>query len=313
MWLDKTYHTLNYELQKKFQSKVIKLPINAGFTCPTRDGSKGYDGCIFCSESGSGDFAEKKEVSIISQMQAQRDVLLDKWPAAKYIAYFQNFSNTYSDLDDLQDKYLEALSFNDTVGIAIATRADCIDEDTARLLGQISEKSFLWIELGLQTVNEKSATFIRRGYELDVFENAVRLLKKYNIKIVVHLILNLPGEDKEDYFNAVRYLSENNIWGVKIHMLHILKNTDLEKYYSDHPFPIIEADLYISTICDILEVLPADMVVHRLTGDGSKDSLIAPRWTLNKRYILNGIDKEMKRRNSFQGMKHENFMKIDID
>lgn len=312
MWLDKNYHTLNYELQKKFRTKVIKLPINAGFTCPTRDGTKGYGGCIFCSDSGSGDFASKKEFSISYQMKTQRDLLSGKWPNAKYIAYFQSFSNTYSDLQDLRNKYYESLSFDNTVGIAIATRADCINEENIRLLAQINKESYLWVELGLQTINEDSSSFIRRGYELDVFENAVRLLQKYNIRIVVHLILNLPGESRDDYLLAVNYLSKKHIWGIKLHMLHILKNTDLEKYYESHPFEFMNADEYIETICDILEILPPDMVVHRVTGDGSKDSLVEPRWTLNKRYILNGIDKEMKKRGSSQGIRFINTCNSDL-
>ncbi len=313
MWLDKRYHTLNYELKNEFDTKIIKLPINAGFTCPTRDGTKSYDGCIFCSESGSGDFAEKNNVDILSQMKNQRDLLSNKWPDAKFIAYFQSFSNTYSDLENLKNKYYQALSFKDTVGIAIATRADCIDENIAKLLGEISKATYLWVEIGLQTVNEKSSDFIRRGYEVDIFETAVNLLQKYNIKVVTHLIINLPCEDQEDYFKAVNYLASRNIWGIKLHMMHILKNTDLEKYYLEHPFKLMDADEYIQTICDILEIIPADMVVHRLTGDGAKDSLIAPRWTLNKRYILNGIDKEMNARDSLQGMMFTNDFKPDVN
>ncbi len=300
-WIDKRYHTLNYELKGTFACKVFKLSIDGGFTCPNRDGKIGDRGCIFCSESGSGEFASSRNLDIHSQLKDQVDLLMEKWPSGKYIAYFQNFTNTYSTLEDLEKKYEDAISYPGVVGLAIATRPDCMPDDILELLARLSNKTYLWVELGLQTIHNDTAGIIRRGYEMDVFERTFSKLKKLGIRTVVHLILGLPGEDRKRILESVRYVSSLNPYGVKLHLMHVLKNTDLEHYYSENPFHTLSKDEYIGLICDSLEILGPDITVHRVTGDGSKDHLIAPRWSLDKRSVLNGIDMELKKRDSFQG------------
>lgn len=282
-------------MKKTFGTKIIKLPIDAGFTCLTRDGKKGNKGCIFCQRT------KTNEKDIKLQMNESLEKVSEKWPKAKYIAYFQSNTNTYSDIKTLEKLYNKALEFKDTVGLAIATRADCIDEEVSDLLYKFSKKTYLFVEIGFQTANEKSIKFINRGYSNEVFEKSLDFLKERNIKVSSHVILNLPNEKREDMINTIRYLIDKNIWGIKIHMLNVLKNTSLEKYYEKNPFNFMTADEYINFIVDILEILPFEMVVHRITGDGEKKDLIEPRWILNKRYILNGVDKELKRRDSYQG------------
>jgi len=305
-WNDKNYHTLDYELKKVFGEKAIKLSINGGFTCPNRDGTLSEKGCIFCSEKGSGDFAGDVDSSIHKQIDDQIKLLSKKWKSSTFIAYFQSFTNTYDTVENLRKKYYEALSVDNVKGIAIATRPDCINEDIAKLLSEINEKTFLWVELGLQTIHENTSNLIRRGYNLSVFDEAIRKLNKYNIRVVVHLILGLPEEDNEKVLDSVRYISDKNIWGVKLHLLHVLKNTDLAKYYYKTNFKILSQEEYVSLACDCLELLPEDVVIHRITGDGKRSELIAPLWSLNKLQVLNDIDYELLRRNSFQGKHFKN-------
>ncbi len=301
IWNNKNYHTLDYELKKYFGEKTIKLSINGGFTCPNRDGTLSKNGCIFCSEKGSGDFAGNVDSSINKQIADQIILLSKKWKSSTYIAYFQSYTNTYDTVQNLKKKYFEALSVKNVKGIAIATRPDCINEDIVKLLSQINEKTYLWVELGLQTIHENTAKLIRRGYELQVFNEAVKLLNKYNIKVVIHLILGLPGETRNDILESVKYISTKKIWGVKLHLLHILKNTDLEKFYYQTNFKILSQEEYVNLVCDCLELLPENIVIHRVTGDGKRSELIAPKWSLNKLQILNDIDYEFLRRNSYQG------------
>ncbi len=300
-WNNKNYHTLDYELKKYFGEKTIKLSINGGFTCPNRDGTLSKNGCIFCSEKGSGDFAGNVDSSINKQIADQISLLSKKWKSSTYIAYFQSYTNTYDTVKNLQKKYFEALNVKNVKGIAIATRPDCINEDIAKLLSQINEKTYLWVELGLQTIHESTAKLIRRGYDLEVFNEAVKLLNKYNIKVVVHLILGLPGEKRNDILESVKYISTKKIWGVKLHLLHILKNTDLEKFYHQTNFKILSQEEYVNLVCDCLELLPENIVIHRVTGDGKRSELIEPMWSLNKLQVLNDIDYEFLRRNSYQG------------
>lgn len=300
-WNNKNYHTLDYELKKYFGEKTIKLSINGGFTCPNRDGTLSKNGCIFCSEKGSGDFAGNVDSSINKQIADQINLLSEKWKSSTYIAYFQSYTNTYDTIENLQKKYFEALSVKNVKGIAIATRPDCINEDIAKLLSQINEKTYLWVELGLQTIHESTAKLIRRGYDLEVFNEAMKLLNKYNIRVVVHLILGLPGEKRNDILESVKYIITKKIWGVKLHLLHILKNTDLEKFYHQTNFKILSQEEYVNLVCDCLELLPENIVIHRVTGDGKRSELIAPMWSLNKLQVLNDIDYEFLRRNSYQG------------
>lgn len=301
MWKDKRYHSLDYELRKVFGRKTIKLSLDGGFTCPNRDGTVGNRGCIFCGEEGSGEFAAERCLSISEQIGNQKEFLSKKWPEGKYIAYFQNFTNTYSTCEDLRQKYEEAISLDDVSGLSIATRPDCLNLDILDLLEEFNMKTFLWVELGLQTIHEDTAKFIRRGYDLSVYENAVRELKKRNIRVVTHLIFGLPKESTKDILDSVRYVAKTNTWGVKFHLLYVQKGTDLYEYYKKNPFHILFKDEYINLVCDAIELLPENMVIHRLTGDGKKELLVEPRWSLDKLRVLSGIDMELKRRDSFQG------------
>jgi radical SAM protein (TIGR01212 family) len=301
IWNDKRYHNLDYELKKVFGEKTIKLSINAGFTCPNRDGTVGERGCIFCSEKGSGDFAGNVDSSISNQIDEQIDYLSKKWKTSSYIAYFQSYTNTYDTVQNLEKKYLEALSCENIKGLAIATRPDCINEDIAKLLSKLNEKTYLWVELGLQTIHESTATDVRRGYNLNVFNESMELLNKYNIKTVVHLILGLPGESKEQMLESVKYIADKKIWGIKLHLLHVLKNTDLEELYQETNFKILSQEEHVNLICDCIEILPEDVVIHRITGDGKRSELISPLWSLNKKQVLNDIDAELLRRNTYQG------------
>ncbi|MEJ8553323.1 TIGR01212 family radical SAM protein [Tepidibacter sp. Z1-5] len=300
-WFDKRYHSLNFELREIFNEKIFKLSLDGGFTCPNRDGKIGFNGCIFCSDRGSGEYASNRVLSIDKQIEDQINLLSNKWPNGKYIAYFQNFTNTYADVDVLRNKYEAAINCDDIVGIAIATRPDCLDDDVIQLLSELSKKTYLWIELGLQTVHDESAGFLRRGYPFSLFEEKVKKLRSYNINVVTHLILGIPNETKEMIFESISKISSMDIQGVKLHLLHIIKGTDLEKYYNSTKFNLLEKEEYIHLICDILERLNPDITIHRLTGDGSRDTLIEPWWSLDKRSILNGIDKELSIRNSYQG------------
>ncbi len=301
LWKDKRYHTLNYEMKKIFGEKTIKLSINGGFTCPNRDGTIGTKGCLFCSEKGSGEFAGNGQTSIKNQIKQQKDFLSKKWKTNSYIAYFQSYTNTYAPVEILKKKYYEALNCEGIKGLAIATRPDCINDETIKLLKEINKNYFLWVELGLQTIHHKTAEIIRRGYDLNVFEKTLNKLNNAGIKAVVHLIIGLPNETNEQILQSVNYISNKNIWGVKLHLMHVLKNTDLEEYYYNTNFKIFEKNEYVSLLCDCLEKLPPKIVIHRVTGDGKKSDLVTPRWSLDKLKVLSDIDKELKTRNSWQG------------
>lgn len=294
------YFSLNSYLKNKFGCKVVKLSIDGGFSCPNRDGSIAYGGCIFCSENGSGEFAGDRKLSITQQMNDQIALLETKWPNSKYIAYFQNFTNTYDSVENLRKKYDEALSFPNVIGLAIATRPDCLNEDILKLLQEYNTKTFLWVELGLQSIHEKTAEFIRRGYPLKTFDKAMENLNRRRIKTVAHLILNLPGENFDDMRNSIEYVSNHGIWGLKLQMLNVLHSTDLAKSYLSDSFYLRTADEYIELVSNLLTYLPPSVVIHRITGDGKKESLIAPKWILNKRYVLNGIQKYMKENELYQ-------------
>jgi len=304
MWGDKRYRSFNYEMKSIFNTKIIKLSLDGGFTCPNRDGTVGTKGCLFCSEEGSGEFTASRNLDIFGQLESQKKLLSKKWSKGKYIAYFQNFTNTYSTYEDLKRKYNLAISQKDVVGLAIATRPDCLSEEILDLLEEINEKTFLWVELGLQTIHERTARIIRRGYPLGCYDEAVKQLNKRNIKVVTHLIYGLPNESREDILTSVKYVANTNTWGVKLHLLYLQKGTDLHEYYKQKPFHILTRDEYISLIVDSIEFLPSNMVIHRLTGDGKKELLVEPWWSLDKLRVLSGIDMELKRRNSYQGIKY---------
>lgn len=290
------YRTIGDELKQHFEKKVVKLSIDGGFTCPNRDGTRNTGGCTFCSASGSGEFAGDRLLPIHEQMRRQIALLSNKWHDTGYIAYFQNFTNTYADINTLRMKYEEALSFPGVVGLAIATRPDCLGDDVIKLLDELNHRTYLWIELGIQTCSDKTASAINRGYHQAEAEEALKKLNALNIRTVAHVIIGLPGEGRAQWFETVDKLVRSGIWGLKIHVLNILKGTALASDYMREPFPLPSRDEYISLICDILETLPENIVIHRLTGDGRKEDLIAPSWVRDKRAVLNGIAKEMKTR-----------------
>lgn len=295
------YYTLNQYYHQIFGEKVYKISLNGGMTCPNRDGTCGERGCIFCSEGGSGDFASSPHLSITAQIEEGKKRLQKKHTGTKFIAYFQAFTNTYAPVSYLRKLFLEAIAPNDIVGISIATRPDCLSDDILLLLQELQQKKPVFLELGLQTIYEKTAKFIRRGYPLTVFESAVTKLANYHIPVIVHLILGLPNESNEMIINEIKYLNTLPIHGIKLQLLHILKNTDLATYYEKHPFPIYTLEEYTNLIIQCINHLRSDIVVHRITGDAPKSLLIAPLWSGNKKLVLNTIAKEMKLQNCYQG------------
>ncbi|WP_213818509.1 TIGR01212 family radical SAM protein [Garciella nitratireducens] len=299
----KRYYTLNQELRKVFGEKVVKLSLDAGFTCPNRDGNIGKRGCIFCGEKGGGEFAGSRIQSIEEQIEQQKKLLSKKWKANSYIAYFQSFTNTYAPIEKLQKIYWQALNIKGMVGLAIATRPDCLSDEVLSLLEQLNQKTFLWIELGLQSIHFKTEKFIRRGYPLSVYNQAIEELKKRKIRVVTHLIMGLPYETKEEMLKSIEAVAYTDTWGIKLHSLYIQKGTDLYKYYLKNPFPLLSKQEYINIVVDGIELLPKAMVVHRVTGDGEKELLYAPKWSSDKRSVLNGIDQELNRRNTYQGIR----------
>ena len=300
-WDGKRYYSFNSYLKQTFGEKVYKISLNGGFTCPNRDGTLGTRGCIFCSEGGSGDFAPDAALPIGEQIEEGIRMIRQKTDASKYIAYFQAFTNTYAPYEKLHSLFYDAILRQEIVGLAVGTRPDCLPPDVLELLDELNQIKPVFVELGLQTIHEKTAQFIRRGYPLSCFEQAVKALHDLGINVVVHLILGLPGETEEMMLESVRYLNQLPVNGVKFSLLHVLKHTDLGALYENHPFPVYELDDYVDFVIRCIEELREDIVIHRLTGDGPKDLLIAPRWTLNKRKVLNEISRRMKETNSRQG------------
>lgn len=297
----KRYNSLDNYFKNTFGEKIYKVSLDGGFTCPNRDGTLSTKGCIFCSESGSGDFAGSRRLSINEQIEEQLKLIENKFPSGKVIAYFQNFTNTYADIDYLRKIYYEALSHPRVIGLAIATRPDCLGENIIELLSEINNKYFLWVELGLQTINEEVAKIINRQYSLKTYEEAAEKLKSRNIKFVTHIIIGLPGEKENDSLDTALFSEKCGTWGIKIHLLHIIKNTKLEILYKKNELKIQKKDEYVKKVVKILQNISYNIVIHRLTGDGNRDTLIAPLWSLNKRDVLNSIEKEMKMENIYQG------------
>lgn len=284
------YYSLNNYLKDTFGCKVYKISLDAGFTCPNRDGTIGTQGCVFCSAGGSGDFAQSSRLTITQQIEKGKELVSSKIKSGKYIAYFQAYTNTYAPVNILREKYYEALNHKDIVALSIATRPDCLDEDVINLLDEINKIKPVFVELGLQTIHEKTAEYIRRGYTLDIYDKAVKDLKGIGVNVVVHVILGLPNETKADMLETVKYVCQSRIDGIKLQLLHVLKNTDLERDYLDGKFSVLEFDEYIDLIKDCLEIIPNNIVIHRLTGDGAKKDLIAPLWSADKKRVLNAIN-----------------------
>lgn len=302
---NKRYYTLNCFYKKKFNSKVCKISLNAGFSCPNKDGTVGYGGCIFCSKSGSGDFAGDVKLDLKDQFNQIKKVMQNKWPDAKFIGYFQANTNTYADVNTLKKYYESILSIDNVIGLSIATRPDAISDEVLEYLDELNKKTFLTVELGLESMHDKTLKYINRGHDLNCFIECFKKLKERNINVVVHIINGLPYETKEMMIETVKFLNKLGIDGIKIHMLHILKDTKLENLYFKEKFHILTKDEYIDIVINQLEYLNKDIVIHRITGDPDINSLIEPKWLIKKFCVLNDIDKEMVKRNTYQGIKNE--------
>ena len=304
-WNGKPYHSFDYMLKERFGEKIYKVALDAGMTCPNRDGTLGSRGCIFCSAGGSGDFAGSRQDSITQQIEKQAASIRQKRGVAKFIAYFQAYTNTYAPVDYLRKIYTEAISHPDIVAISLGTRPDCLDEDILQFLDELNQKQPVWVELGLQTIHETTARYIRRGYPLSCFEQAVSELRKRNLDVIVHTILGLPGESKNDILSTIEYLNHRDIQGIKLQLLHVLKGTDLAEDYLAGKFQVYSMEEYLELVIDCLEHLNPEIVIHRLTGDGPKDLLIAPLWSSAKRTVLNTLHRECKLRHAFQGKQYK--------
>ena len=300
---NKRYHTLDYYYKNRFNEKIFKVSLNANFSCPNIDGTIGYGGCIYCSKTGSGEFAGNKEESIEKQFQEVKEVMLKKWPKAKYIGYFQARTNTYAPVETLRKLHDVVLKQENVIGINISTRPDSITDECLDYLEELNKKTYLTIELGLQTTNPKTTKLINRCHSLECFEEMAKKLRERNIDVIVHIINGLPYETKEDMLNTVKYLNKLDIQGIKIHMLSILKDTPLEYLYQKDKFHVLTKDEYVDIVVDQLELLRPEIVIHRITGDPKIDDLVEPTWLTKKFCVLNDIDKEMVRRDSYQGKK----------
>lgn len=301
---NKRYHTLNYYLKNRFHEKVYKVSLNAGFTCPNIDGTKGYGGCIYCSKTGSGEFGGNINDDLITQFNKVKEVMDKKWHG-KYIAYFQARSNTYAPVNILKERYETVLKLDNVIGLFIATRCDCITDECLDYLTSLNKRTYLTIELGLQTIHESTSKLINRGHTLNEFTDTVKRLRERNIDVVVHIINGLPYETKEMMLETVKFVNTLDIQGIKIHMLNIIKDTPLETLYNKEHFHVLTKEEYIDIVISELELLDSKIVIHRITADPDPKTLIEPTWLLKKTVLLNDIDKEMKRRNTYQGIKTE--------
>ncbi len=285
--------TLNSYLRDRFGCKVYKIALNGGFTCPKRDGKIDTRGCIFCSAGGSGEFASDPKDSVTKQIEDAKKRVEKKTRDGKYIAYFQAYTGTYAPIEKLRKLYEEAIRHPDVVAVSIATRPDCLGQDVLELLDELNKIKPIWVELGLQTIHEKTAEYIRRGYGLEIYDKAVKELKKRNIEVITHVILGLPGESKEEMLKTVTYVCDSGATGIKLQLLHILKGTDLAKEYEAGMVQVLTEDEYIDILKDYVKIIPENVVVHRLTGDGDKKILVAPMWSADKKHVLNRINREI--------------------
>lgn len=302
---EKRYHTFNYYLKNKYNCKVSKVILDAGFTCPNRDGSKGIGGCIFCSDLGSGDSNIDIGDNILKQYYANKAIMDNKWPNGLYIPYFQSFSNTYGPLSKIKTMLEPFLHMDEVCEIAIATRCDCLSDEIIEFLDSITHIKPIWIEMGLQTTNDSKSEYLNRQYNFNDFKDTLNRLSKTNIKVCVHVMNGLPHETIEDMYNTVKDIKDMKFDAIKIHMLHVLKNTKLGQMYENEPFNLISRQDYIELVVRQLELLRPEVIIERLTGDPIKENLLAPDWVLNKTTILNDIDKLMRKLDTYQGSKHE--------
>ncbi len=288
------YYALNDYLQDTFGEKVYKIALNGGFTCPNRDGTLDTRGCIFCSGAGSGEFAGRSEDSITAQIEQGKERIKKKIKNGKYIAYFQAFTNTYAPVQRLRALYEEAVSHPDIAVLSVATRPDCLSQEVVALLQEMNRRKPVWVELGLQTIHEKTAEYIRRGYPLSVYDGAVKALKEIGVQVIVHVILGLPGETEEEMKETVSYVGKSGADGIKLQLLHVMKGTDLERAYREGNCRMMEAEEYVRLVADCIALLPERMVIHRMTGDGDKKTLIAPKWSMDKKRVLNALQKAIR-------------------
>lgn len=303
-WNGKPYYSLNSYLKNTYGKKLYRLALDGGMTCPNRDGTLGTRGCIFCSRGGSGEFTPSRQLTITQQIGAAKQIIGKKQKSGPYIAYFQAFTNTYAPVDYLEHIFMEAITHPEIAILSIATRPDCLSDEVLALLSRLNCLKPVWIELGLQTILESSALFIRRGYPLSVFESALTKLQKLSIPVIVHVILGLPHESREDMLSTISYLSTSGIHGIKLQLLYVLKDTDLADYYEKGNFDVLSFEEYIDILIDAVELLSPEIVIHRLTGDGPQKLLIAPLWSLQKWNILNTLHAEMTRRGTYQGRRY---------
>lgn len=302
-WNGKPYHSLDFHMKQTFGKKVYKLALDGGMTCPNRDGTLGTKGCIFCSEGGSGDFAAPFGPSVALQIEDAKKRLSQKLKNqdVSYMAYFQSYTNTYAPLFYLEQLFTAALAPEEIVGLSVATRPDCLPPETVRFLQDLNYRKPVWVELGLQTIHPSTARFIRRGYELDCFYDALKRLQNAGLEVIVHVILGLPGETREMMLETVTTLGNLGINGIKLQLLHVLKGTDLGVLYTNNPFPVLSLEEYLDLVIDCISLLPPEVVIHRISGDGPKDLLIAPLWSGNKRLVLGSMAKRFTERGAFQG------------
>lgn len=301
LWGDKRFHTWNIEMREQFGTKVFKVMLDAGFTCPNRDGKIATGGCTFCSARGSGDFAGSRRDDLVTQFNKIRDLQHQKWPHAQYIGYFQAYTNTYAPVDQLREMYEIILEQPGVVGLSIATRPDCLPDDVVEYLAELNQRTYLWLEMGLQTVHESTSILINRAHDTQCFIDGVQKLRKHGIRTCAHIIYGLPGETHEMMLETGRAVSRMDVQGIKIHLLHLMRKTPMVKQYESGLLRFLEKDEYVKLIVDTLEILPPEMIVHRLTGDAPRDLLIGPMWSLKKWEVLNAIDAELKSRATWQG------------
>ncbi len=288
------FYSLNDYLHDTFGEKVYKIALDGGFTCPNRDGTLGTKGCIFCSGAGSGEFAGSRGDSVSIQIEKGKELLQDKVKSGKYIAYFQAFTNTYAPVERLRQLYEEAIECPDIAALSIATRPDCLPKEVLSLLEEMNRIKPVWVELGLQTIHERTAAYIRRGYPLSAYDEAVKKLKEIGVQVIVHVILGLPGESEEEMKETASYVGKSGADGIKLQLLHVLEGTDLEKEYREGRCRVMEMEEYAGLVADCIALLPERMVIHRMTGDGDKKTLIAPKWSADKKRVLNALHRAIK-------------------
>lgn len=298
---NKRYHTWNYHLRQKFGHKVFKIALDAGFDCPNRDGTVAYGGCTFCSSAGSGDFAGNRADRLETQFNEIKTKMHDKWKDGKYMAYFQAFTNTHAPVDVLKESYETVLTKENVVGLSIGTRPDCLPDDVVEYLAELNERTYLWVELGLQTIHEETANLINRAHDFSCYVDGVHKLRKHGIRVCSHIINGLPLETPEMMMETAQKVAKLDVQGIKIHLLHLLKGTPMVKQYEKGLLKFLTFDEYVNLVCDQIEILPPEMIIHRITGDGPIELMIGPMWSVNKWEVLNAIDQELLNRNSWQG------------